>query len=261
MIRSVCDDSAFIEAVASFSTDDPFTCRLISLCRSYPPTLRFVGYWLITDEAGKTNGAIARNGSSFLLYLTDHSDCAEVSDFLHMAGAAEVLCDGKYTLENFAHVSEGILMKTTRPVPADREDRSFFAPDLRAVHALLLQCTDDDFSPPAFEDFYVDVNHKQRHGTVRLCGVNSGDQLAAAAMTVAECDGCAVLGAVACRPDFRRQGFGTAVVSQLTNQLIAEGKTVFLHRANGKNAAFYSHLGFTSCGTWREYRVTNQTNR
>nr|WP_316612302.1 GNAT family N-acetyltransferase [uncultured Ruminococcus sp.] len=72
-------------------------------------------------------------------------------------------------------------------------------------------------------------------------------------MTVAESDDGAVLGAVACAQEFRRSGFASAVVKHITNSLISAGKNVFLHRAKNANVSFYSGLGFSECGTWREY--------
>ena len=120
---------------------------------------------------------------------------------------------------------------------------------------MIVTCAGEGFQPPSFEDFYVDVNHKLRHGSIRLAGVSKDDRLAAAAMTVAESGSGAVLGAVACHPDFRRQGCGSMVVRHLVSELTNEGKTVFLHRAEHRNAGFYQQLGFRECGTWREYFV------
>ena len=130
---------------------------------------------------------------------------------------------------------------------------SFVEPDLRAAYELIFGCADENFRPPAFEDFYVDVNHKLRHNAARICGIEHDGKLAALAMTVAESDDGAVLGAVACAQEFRRSGFASAVVKHITNSLISAGKNVFLHRAKNANVSFYSGLGFSECGTWREY--------
>ena len=97
------------------------------------------------------------------------------------------------------------------------------------------------------------MNHKLRHNAARICGIEHDGKLAALAMTVAESDDGAVLGAVACAQEFRRSGFASAVVKHITNSLISEGKNVFLHRAKNANVSFYSGLGFSECGTWREY--------
>ena len=101
--------------------------------------------------------------------------------------------------------------------------------------------------------FYVDVNHKLRHNATRMYGVYDGTKLVAMAMTVAESSNGAVLGAVSCHPDYRKHGYGSTVVKYISNRLIAENKTVYLHRAKNANQSFYNNLGFEQCGSWQEY--------
>lgn len=253
MIRYADSAALFAAGLAPFPLDDPFVCRVLSLCRSYPPPFCSTDYWLIEDGKGVC-GAVARHGSAFTAVLTERCDAQEVSAFLQMAGARSVLCDGEFALTGFSSATEGVVMQRTEPLSESRGEYTIRTPDLRAVHALLTQCQGEGFTPPAFEDFYVDVNHQLRHSTMRLCGIDTEGQLAAVAMIVAESETCAVLGAVACHPALRRRGYGAAAVSHLTNQLIAEGKTVTLHRALNANVAFYRSLGFSECGRWREYQ-------
>ncbi len=209
MILSANDFENFTSAVSDISGCDPFACRIISLHNSYQPRLAFVDYWTITGENGEICGAIARNGSNFIL-LT------------------------KFDMKE----EDGIKL---------------IQPDIRSAYELIVRCADANFVPPPFEDFYVDVNHKLRHNSMRLCGIEENNRLAAVAMTVAEsCDG-AVLGAVSCDPDFRRRGYGSSIVKHITNMLVEENKCVFLHRAKNANVSFYNNLGFKEAGKWREY--------
>ena len=70
MIISVENAKIFIDKIKDISANDPFACRVISLCNSYPPSLAFVDYWLICNEkAEDCSGAIARSGTSFVLFL------------------------------------------------------------------------------------------------------------------------------------------------------------------------------------------------
>ena len=112
---------------------------------------------------------------------------------------------------------------------------------------------DNVIPTPIFDDFYVDVNHKLRHNATRMYGVYDGTKLVAMAMTVAESNNGAVLGAVSCHPDYRKHGYGSTVVKYISNRLIAENKTVYLHRAKNANQSFYNNLGFEQCGSWQEY--------
>lgn len=254
MIHSVGENTDFIGILSAFSPENPFACRIISLYNSYSPHLAFVDYWLISDENGNITGAAARNGSSFLLFLTDSTDLDEVSSFLRVSGAASILCDGKYKL-NFSSVrtSEGVILsRNTLFVPIDNS-LCIVQPDIRDAYYLIVRCADENFTPPAFEDFYVDVNHKLRHQTMRMYGIREKNRLVAVAMTVAESKDGAVLGALACDPDFRNRGYGSALIKYISNLLISENKTVFLHRAQNANVSFYHKLGFTQSGEWQEY--------
>lgn len=278
MIVSANETADFTAIVQPLSDNNPFACRIISLYTSYNPQLPFVDYWLVLDDKDeKYRGAIARSGSAFIIFLADNSCVDEVSSFMRVAGATNILCDADYQFDLFAKESTGsVLMKNTMSDEnaykiisenSDNENAEDFAeadeqkpkniefvvPDPRTVHELLIRCADENFTPPPFDDFYVDVNHKLRHNAMRMYGINEGDKLVAVAMTVAESDNGAVLGAIACDPDYRKQGYGSAVVSYISDTLVSEGKTVFLHRAANANISFYNNLGFTEIGKWKEY--------
>ena len=247
-----CDE--FISTTESLDGQNPFACRIISLCTSYQPSLPFVDYWTVFDDESKNpTGAIARNGTDFILFLTDKTDLDEVSSFMRVAGATSVICSNSYSLDLFGYE------KTSGPILVRREEipecNSFeiCTPQIKDAYNLIAASADKGFTPPEFEDFYVDINHKLRHGTMRLLGLCSEGELAAVAMTVAESSQGAVIGAVACLPEHRKKGYGTYIVNHLTNILVKEGRSVFLHRAENANKAFYDNLKFSRFDSWCEY--------
>lgn len=256
MIISANNSKNFISRVSAVSNNDPFACRIISLYNSYQPELVFVDYWLvIDDDTDECCGAIARNGSTFLLFLADNRCVDEVSSFMRVAGATEILYDAVCPLEMFGgSVSTGYVLMRNNLYDTNDLNRNCIEPDIKDFYNLILSSADENFTPPCFEDFYVDVNHKLRHKAMRVVGITDNGRLAAAAMTVAESDTCAVIGAVACNPKFRNLGYGTAVVKYISNSLINENKTVYLHRAENSNESFYEKLGFVQTGKWKEYR-------
>ena len=170
---------------------------------------------------------------------------------MRVAGASGVICSGKYELDlNRPSFSGPVLVCSG---PFGTEDADLVTPDIKAAYELIVRCADENFHPPVFEDFYVDVSHKLRHNAMSLVGVQENGELVAIAMTVAESENGAVLGAVACLPEYRKKGYGSQVVRSLTSRLIAQNKRVYLHRAQDANVSFYEKLGFCECGTWREY--------
>lgn len=257
MIISANKANDFISSVKNLYNCDPFACRIISLYNSYSPALAFVDYWMTADDiSGRCTGAVARNGSSFILLLSDETNLDEVSSFMRVAGASSAICDAKYKLDIFGSksVTGSILVRNSAFENIDNTV-NIITPDIKSAYDLIVECADENFRPPAYENFYVDINHKLRHNTMRMYGVVEDDVLAAVAMTVAESDNGAVLGAVACSPDYRRCGYGSTIVKYISNRLIEEDKAVFLHRAKNANVSFYNNLGFTEAGKWREYYI------
>lgn len=254
MIISVDKTTDFVGTIRGMSADNPFACRIISLYQSYRPDLAFVDYWLLMGDMLNYTGAIARSGSVFVLFLTEDSDLDEVSSFMRVSGATEILCDGSYALDFFGKKPKrGVILSKTEPFEKIDPYAQIIQPDIRDAYYLIVRCADQNFQPPSFEDFYVDVNHKLRHHAMRMYGVTEGHRLASVAMTVAESGDSAVLGAVACDPDFRKHGYGSTVVKYLCNRIIDDGKTVYLHRAQNANERFYNKLGFSEYGSWSEY--------
>ena len=256
MILSAHKTPDYVRALNRYSKHDPFACRILSLYHSYRPDLPFVDYWMLTDDDGVFTGAAARNGSCFILFLTDRSNLSEVSAFMRVAGASQVLLNGRYRLDVEGSETEGVVMKLCRKPEEATGAGNLVQPAIKAAYEVIVKSAGKGMTPPPFEDFYVDVNHRLRHGTMRLIGVTDGGKPAAVAMTVAEGGGGAVLGAVACDPRYRRKGYGTLMVTELCARLSAENKTVYLHRVKDRNAAFYERLGFEDCGTWREIRFS-----
>ena len=126
---------------------------------------------------------MARNGAAFILCLTAESALPEVNAFLLMAGAKEVLC-GDFPLSGFQTERAGVILQAAKAVAYPQ--KPITEPSIRDAYAVLTACAGPHFVPPAWEDFFVDVNHKLRHGAMRLVGTEQEGALAAVAMTVAE---------------------------------------------------------------------------
>lgn len=114
-------------------------------------------------------------------------------------------------------------------------------PSIRELYPLLASVFAE---MPPFDNWYVDVSHRVRHGCCHICAVESCGAVLASAMTVSEWGNGAVIGAVATHPEHRRRGYAARCVSELTALLQAEGKTVYICPKNEAAKRLYERLGF-----------------
>jgi GNAT superfamily N-acetyltransferase len=101
---------------------------------------------------------------------------------------------------------------------------------------------------PPFDDWYVDVCYRVRHGFCHISAIEWEDMPISSAMTVAEWKDGAVIGAVATAAEHRRKGYAARCVAALTSQLQQAGKTVYICPKNAAAQKVYEQLGFVVCG-------------
>lgn len=120
---------------------------------------------------------------------------------------------------------------------------------LRDVYGVLIDGFGREAIPP-FDAWYADVHHRYRHGRCRAVGVYEDGIAVACAMTVADCDTAALIGAVATRPQARGKGYASACVLTLAAILHAENKRALLSPKNEYAHRLYDRIGFTVIGEW-----------
>lgn len=250
----IADECFNIEKyINDLSASDPFGCRIKSLYNTYNQTLPFVDFWVEIRE-DKCVSLVARLESVFILRLTADSDIEEISSFLRVSGASSIICDGKYELDVNLSRSDGpILVRNASFELSEKFD--VITPSVKDVYFVIDKCRSDNFTVPSYEDFALDVTHKLNSKAVRMYGISNGIVLQACVMTLAESEDCAVLGALAVLPNFRTCGFGSYLIKYITNKLISENKSVYLHRAKTENMEFYKKSGFEEYGIWAEYSM------
>ncbi len=253
MIKIAAGDFNISSLLKALSKGNPFGTRIYSLYNCYDFNLPFVDFWIQTKNDVCVS-AIGRLGTQFIVQLSDLSDIEEVSSFLRVAGATTVLADNKYKLElNTDKKTSGAVLKFFGSSYKIEEEYKLYTPTVKEAYDLLVLCKEEGFETPDFESFNLDVSHKLRHNAIRMIGYKENGELKSVAMTVAETQTDAVLGAIATHPDYRNKGYSSLMVKILTNELLKENKNIYLHRAIDKNISFYSHLGYKVQGKWCEF--------
>ena len=242
------------QTIMPLCNNNPFGCRIYSLIKTYSPQLSFVDYWVqIVDE--KAVSVIARLETVFILRLTKDSNIEEISSFLRVSGATSIICDGKYYPDlPLLSRKEGLILQRISPFVFDC-DYDVDIPTVKEVYDIISSCASKEFNVPPYESFMLDVSHKLNNKSIRIIGTKDNCVFKACIMTLAESTDSAVLGALATIPTARNKGYGSYLIKYLCNQLIAENKTVYLHRAMNENIEFYNKLGFVNYGMWAEYTI------
>jgi len=220
--------------------------------------------------------ASLRQCGQFAAYGADRS-------FLHFysdeTGNRLTICDSHAILHSQGDTSEMRLFLTMDPtvlsVRTDRETAGILAEEwgttasyeavmrapypalasdivqeiaLKQMYPVLKQGFGDAIPP--FDAWYADVHHRYRHQLCRAVGVIEDGVPVAVAMTVAECDSAALIGAVTTLPQARGKGYASACVLTLSARLQAMGKSVLLSPKNSYAHTLYERIGFTVCGEW-----------
>lgn len=238
MIRAVQGGDGF-----SLPLDREAAVKLAGWWAAYGPDCPFVHFW--HTEQG---GLFACMGDTALAAVPP-ADYEEAALFLRMQPTVRVVRSDPgfmrvLTAVRPGQTEAGQVMRLLTPAEKETAD----APSPREAYPLL-QAVFGDRLPP-FEDWYVDVSHRLRHGCCRTMGVYEAGELAAVAMTTAECPQAALIGGVATRPKSRGRGYAHRCVMALAAALQQEDKAVWLSPKNVRAQTLYTRWGFVPAGEW-----------
>ena len=225
--------------------------RIRSLWEFYGAGRPFCRFWRWGE-----NGRISLMEGTAVLYTGGETGEEELAAFLTMSPDIErVRTDGataRRLAERIGCTAEtGAVMSPSGP-PVESPVTCVDLPP-RDLYPLLVSCFASGIPP--FDVWYADVSHRQRHGLCRIAAVLEDGVPVAGAMTVAECGGGALIGAVATRRESRGRGYASACVSRLTRALMKEGRQVYLSPKNETARRIYSRLGFIETGEWGAFSL------
>lgn len=228
----------------SFILTDIYSVRIFSLLKAYGCKYPFARFYRQLNDSGEITAIISVLDKDITISFCSCADRAEISEFVSVIGFSSVLCDE--ALEINAKYESGIVMKSDKIVefslPYIEIDEY---PPLFDLYNFI------DYGENNFEAWYVDINHRIRHGCAKAVTLNMNDEIISSAIFSSVYKNFAVLTGVQTKPEFRRMGYGSALVSDMCCNF---GGTVYLMRENGRNESFYKRLGFENTGRWRMYK-------
>ncbi len=215
-----------------------YACKIACLLESYGLKYDFAEFW-VQYVCEKPVTAVSKFYGDMTVYATAQTDFDELKEFLEITGFSSVLCEREIFPDSYS----GIIMEK---VFESENPKAEINPDLNEVYRLLESCKSDNFEVPSYEDFILDMSHKIRHETAVCVGIREGEKLVATAMTVAQSETCAIIGAVATDKNYRKLGYGKKCVQALCRLL--NGRKIFIMRDESENECFYKSMGFENKG-------------
>ena len=231
---------------------DPFICRIICIANMYQ-SYSFADCWVQKQEGTeRTTAYLSKMEGVITLFAHENADFDELYMFVKMIGASCVMCHASCAEQlHITPARTGNIMKWDAQL-SEYINRTV-CPDLHQVYSVLQACHSKAFQVPEFEPFYLDMSHRIRHKGATAVGYKTEDKLIACAMTVAETEYAAIIGAVAVLPEYQRQGIGTSVVKSLLHGCMEKHqKHIYVYCNSEQNVQFYRTMGFTYSGVWAE---------
>ena len=223
--------------------------RVLNMYENYP----FADFWIQKqEEAGQPTAYLSKMDGVITLFVHENADFDELCMFIKMIGARCIMCHASCAEQlHITPIRTGTIMKWNTHL-IEQTNRTV-SPNLHQVYSVLQACSSKAFQVPEFEPFYLDMSHRIRHGGATAVGYEKEEKIIACAMTVAETERAAIIGAVAVLPEYQRQGIGTSVVQSLLYRcMVKYQKHIYVYCNSKENALFYRTIGFTDSGVWAE---------
>lgn len=231
-------------SVNSYRYKDIYSVKIFSLLEAYGTKYPFIRFYAQKNENIVSAVICVLDNDITLSFIPDIADLDELREFVFVIGFSTLLCDDSFEID--MPFESGIVMRSSKKIELPCK---YTVVDEYPYLFDLFNFV--DYSDVDFESWYVDISHRIRHGCAKAVTLNSDGQIISSAIFSAVYKNDAVLTAVQTKPEFRKSGYGSALVSAMCCDIIG---TVYLMRENNKNESFYKRLFFENTGKWRIYK-------
>ena len=229
--------------------NDAFGVRTASFFNSYGTDFPFAQFWIQTDEDG-AQSAISKTDGVITLTCAGMRGTDELSEFVSAVGFDSLLCSKKTADFLELNVGQsGYVMQYCGGKNIISPEKALYiddSPPLKDIYDILKR---DGTEILDFPVWYADLSHRIRHGGAKASSGNVSGKAVCCAL-IAQTPQSAVIGSVTVSEKFRNKGYGSELVSYITDRLFSENRKIFLLRDENENQAFYERLGFKNTDKW-----------
>ncbi len=222
---------------------DVFSVRILSLLKSYSTKYEFCTFYRQLID-GKMTAILSKLDGNFTMSVEENCDVEELVHFFCINGYKTILCTDRFPLN--PRFEEGEIM-----VSSAKRDTNLNGATLDEYPKLMDLYNFVDYGEQDFKAWYVDISHRIRHKTAKAYTLSVLDEIISSGILSSVIDNYSILTAVRTRDDFRRMGYGSALVNAICNDVKGY---VYIMRDEGLNEEFYAKLGFENIGKWRMYK-------
>ncbi len=241
MIEKIDD----ISQLNNYNIVDIYSVRILSLLNAYGCKYPFARFYRQVNNIGNITAILSVLDKDLTLsFDSKNADKEELIEFISVIGFATLLCD--YSLHIDAPYDEGAVMKSYKKTELACEYN-----EVNRYHNLLDLYEFIGYEENNFESWYVDINHRIRHNSAKAVTIEIDKQIVSSAILSSIYKNDAIITGVRTDPNFRKKGYGSALVSSLCTDNIGD---IYLMREKDKNESFYKKLGFKNIGKWRIYK-------
>lgn len=227
-----------------FDVSDIYAVRIFSLLKAYGCSYPFVRFYRQKNDFDEITAVLSVLDRDITVSFCENAEKEEICEFLSVIGYSTVLCDEK--LELGSPFESGAVMKSNKTIELSMPDVEIDEyPPLFDLYNFI------DYGLNNFEAWYVDINHRIRHGCAKAVTLNIDEEIISSAIFSSIYKNNAVLSGVQTNPEYRKNGCASLLVSNMCADF---GGTVYLMRESGRNESFYKKLGFINTGKWRMYK-------
>lgn len=239
MIRLIENLENEIEKLTAFAETDCLGVRALGPLLAYGTGYDFLTAWV--QETDKITALITRFYGAFTVHAGEGADINEIDEFLAAMGASAVVSDCRPGNKYVMKLEKGADCTASSVTNCNCIGNS----DFRAFYGIISECH-DDYDAASFEDWYVDMSHRVRHGTADIFLLSFDGTFVSAAAALSVTPHCVFLSAISTLPQFRGRHFAHTLIKEICDRY--SDRTVYLFCDEDK-VPFYEKAGFSNTGT------------
>lgn len=246
--------SEIIQNYISQDSKNPFATRVKGLLNAYGEYNGLCDVWYQLIDKTIT-AYIVRYGGEFIADIYSGADFEEILNMCRIAGGNVLLCK-KVNMGGL--VGDIMRLEELHNCESKFEDIFEFSENVNLYdyYELLKVNKSKSFIVPEFDDFYVDLNHRLRKNTAYILGLYKDNKLISCCVATAVDKTSAVIAGVATLPQYKKMGYGTAVVTEFCKKLTYKNITdIFLQRDKNENLSFYKNIGFENVSEFEQILI------